>query len=159
LRGMKPAAVPGTHDAYIAAAPQEARAALRKIRALARKVAPRGEERISYRMPAVFVDGRALAYFAAFKAHVGMFPPAHGDSAFMKAVAPYAGPKGNLSFPYAKPMPYALIERVLRARLAAVADPATTKVKAKVSRKKTAKKAPAKKSAAKKPGTRSGARR
>jgi uncharacterized protein YdhG (YjbR/CyaY superfamily) len=126
-------------DAYLAAQPPKARATLAKIRALARKAAPKGEERISYRMPARFVNGRALVYFAAFKSHVGIFPPARGDAGFMKAIAPYAGPKGNLAFPHDQAFPAALIERFLRVRLEAVADPATTKVNAKASRRVSAK--------------------
>ena len=134
---MKPGQVPAKNiDAYIAGFPADIRTTLGKIRALIHKTAPGGEERINYRMPAVFVDGRVLAYFAAFKDHIGIFPPARGDAAFMKSIAPYAGPTGNLSFSYDKPMPYELITKVIRARLAAVRDPATTKVKAKVAKKR-----------------------
>lgn len=119
-------------DDALAAAPAAALPLLRKLRSLARKAAPDAEERISYGMPAVFVDGRVLLYFAAFKTHVGVYPPPRGDAAFMKAIAPYAGPKGNLSFPLGEEIPDTLLKAILAARLAAVRDPAATKVKAQV---------------------------
>jgi uncharacterized protein YdhG (YjbR/CyaY superfamily) len=109
---------PETIDAYIAAAAPEARPILEKIRALVRAAAPDAEEAISYRMPA-FKQGGILLYFAAFKAHIGVFPPVRGDAALEAALAPYAGEKGNLRFPLDRPIPYALIERIARFRLAA----------------------------------------
>ena len=52
--------------------------------------------------------------FAGFKAHIGLFPPTRGNAALEKAVARYAGPKGNLRFPYDEPLPLALIARIVR---------------------------------------------
>ena len=57
-----------------------------------------------------------LVYYAAFKGHIGLYPPVSGDARLLKAVAPYAGPKGNLRFPYDKPIPYDLIARITRLR-------------------------------------------
>jgi uncharacterized protein YdhG (YjbR/CyaY superfamily) len=105
-------------DDYIATRAPDVRSILRRIRATIRKAAPKAEERISYRMPAFFQDG-AIVYFAAFKQHVGLFPPARGDTALEKAVARYAGPKGNLQFPLNQPIPYALIARIARHRFKA----------------------------------------
>ncbi len=103
--------------AYIAAQPAPVRAILTKIRQLARKAAPKATEKISYRMPALFQDG-ALIYFAAFKNHIGIYPPVRtGDAAFRKRLAKYAGPKGNLRFPLDAPIPYPLIARIVRLRL------------------------------------------
>jgi uncharacterized protein YdhG (YjbR/CyaY superfamily) len=107
-------------DDHLATAPAVAVPLLRKLRSLAHKAAPGAEERISYGMPAIFVDGRVLLYFAAFKKHVGVYPPPVGDAAFMKAIAPYAGPKGNLSFPLDTKIPDALLRAIIAARLAAV---------------------------------------
>ena len=102
-------------DAYITTFPPEVRVILRAIRATVRTAAPDAEERISYRMPAFFQDG-VLIYFAAFKKHIGVFPPVR-DEKLRAAVAKYAGPKGNLRFPLAEAMPYALIARIVKARL------------------------------------------
>ncbi|MEJ0022267.1 MAG: DUF1801 domain-containing protein [Alphaproteobacteria bacterium] len=106
-----------TIDDYIAAAAPEARPILKKIRRIMRKAAPRAEEIISYRMPAFRGNG-VLVYFAAFKKHVGLFPPIRGDKALEKALAPYRGPKGNLQFPFDQPIPYDLIERIATLRVA-----------------------------------------
>lgn len=103
-------------SAYIAAFPPDVQEVLDGIRRTARAAAPAAEELISYRMPALR-QGGILIYFAAFKAHIGVFPPVSGDPALEKALAPYAGPKGNLRFPLARPFPYRLIARIVRLRV------------------------------------------
>ncbi len=103
-----------TVDEYIAGFPPDVQARLERIRAVAKKAAPRAEERLSYRMPALFDDG-VLIYFAAFKKHIGVFPPVR-DKGLQAAVAKYAGPKGNLQFPLTEPLPYPLIARIVKAR-------------------------------------------
>src|ERR1700761_8017740 len=96
--------IPKSVDDYIASSHPAAQPILQRIRATVRKAAPTAEERISYRMPAFF-SGGVLVYFAAFKNHIGLFPPVRDES--LKAlVAPYAGPKGNLQFPLSEPIPY-----------------------------------------------------
>ena len=113
---MKSGPTPDTIDAYIATFPPKVRAILKKIRATVKKAAPKATEKISYRMPAFFQDG-VLIYFAAFKNHIGIFPPAREDAALLKQIAPYAGPKGNLQFPLDKPIPLTLITRIVKLRL------------------------------------------
>jgi uncharacterized protein YdhG (YjbR/CyaY superfamily) len=100
-------------DAYIAAFPPKVRALLQKVRRAIRAAAPRAAECISYRIPAYRQNG-VLVYFAGFKSHVGLYPPVRGDAALAKAVKQYAGPKGNLKFPYDEPLPLALIARIVR---------------------------------------------
>jgi uncharacterized protein YdhG (YjbR/CyaY superfamily) len=87
-----------------------------RIRKAIRVAAPGAQEVISYRMPAFKLHG-ILIYFAAFKTHIGLFPPVSGDAGLVKAVAKYAGPKGNLKFPLDQPIPYALITRIARVRV------------------------------------------
>jgi uncharacterized protein YdhG (YjbR/CyaY superfamily) len=58
-----------------------------------------------------------LIYFAAWKKHIGLYPPISGDKTLEKAVAPYAGPKGNLQLPMDEPMPLELIERIVNLRV------------------------------------------
>lgn len=103
-------------DEYIAQFSTDVQEILQKIRTIARNAAPKAEEIISYRMPALRVNG-ILIYFAAFKKHIGMYPPISGDAAIEKAIAPYAGPKGNLQFPLNQPIPYKLIERIVKLRV------------------------------------------
>jgi uncharacterized protein YdhG (YjbR/CyaY superfamily) len=102
-------------DAYIAASPPTAQPALRRIREMAQAAAPGAKETISYRMPALRGRGILVCY-AAFKAHIGLFPPVRGDASLDRDLARYRGPKGNLRFPLDEPIPYDLIERVLRLR-------------------------------------------
>jgi uncharacterized protein YdhG (YjbR/CyaY superfamily) len=103
-------------DEYIQAFPPEIQSILQKIRSTIRKAAPEAEEIISYMMPAFRQNG-ILVYFAAFKKHIGLYPPVSGDAAIEKAIAPYAGPKGNLQFPLDRPIPYDLIGRIVKLRL------------------------------------------
>lgn len=114
---MKATPTAASIDAYIAAAVPAVRPILKKLRATIRKAAPGAEERISYRMPAFFLDG-VVIYFAAFQKHIGIFPPVSGDAALERDLARYRGEKGNLRFPLAEPIPYELVARVTRARLA-----------------------------------------
>jgi uncharacterized protein YdhG (YjbR/CyaY superfamily) len=104
-----------TVDDYIAGCAQAVRPILRKLRTTIRRAVPQATECISYRMPAYKLHGD-LMYFSAFKQHVGVFPPVRGTPELMKAVGPYAGPKGNLKFPLAKPIPFALIARIAKQR-------------------------------------------
>lgn len=112
---MNPA--PQTVDDYIGGFPPETRAILQAVRAAVLRAAPGATERISYRMPAVFLNG-VVVYYAAFKNHLGVFPPVE-DADVKAKVAPYAGPKGNLQFPYSSPIPYDLLAEVVKARLRA----------------------------------------
>ena len=107
--------IPETIDDYIAQFTSDVQAILEKIRATVRKAAPDAEERISYRMPAFFLDG-ALVYFAAFKKHIGFYPPVH-DETLQPQLARYAGPKGNLQFPLAEAIPYPLITKIVKGRI------------------------------------------
>lgn len=100
-----------TVQQYIAAAAPNAQPVLKKIRAIVRGIAPEAREVISYQLPA-FRQGRVFFYFAAFKAHIGVYPPVKGDAALEKALQPYRNEKGNLKFPLDQRMPYALIKRV-----------------------------------------------
>jgi uncharacterized protein YdhG (YjbR/CyaY superfamily) len=109
-------AVPATIDEYMLGFAPDVRAILQKVREAVRNAAPDAEEVISYRMPAFKLNG-IIVYFAAFKKHIGLYPPVKGDARLELAVAPYAGPKGNLKFPLDEPIPFDLIERIARFRL------------------------------------------
>ena len=113
---MASSAAPKNIDEYIASFPPEVRTILEKIRSIIQKVAPKAEETISYQMPA-FKEKWILIYFAAFKKHIGIFPPVKGDEKLLTDLIPYRGEKGNLKFPLAGPIPYSLIRRVAKSRL------------------------------------------
>jgi uncharacterized protein YdhG (YjbR/CyaY superfamily) len=103
-------------DSYIAQFPIDLQAVLQKVRATIRRAAPDAKELISYQMPA-FKQHGILVYFAGWKHHIGLYPPISGDTALETAVARYAGPKGNLQFPLDEPIPYRLIERIVKHRV------------------------------------------
>ena len=103
-----------TIDEYIKMFPKDIQVILEKIRQTIHQAAPDATEAISYRMP-TFKQGRILIHFAAFKDHIGLFPPV--PEVFKKEVTQYAGPKYNLSFPYDKPIPYGLIKRIIKYRV------------------------------------------
>jgi uncharacterized protein YdhG (YjbR/CyaY superfamily) len=119
---------PETIDDYIQASPPRVRPILQRIRRTVRAAAPVATEVISYRMPAFKLHG-ILLYFAAFQNHIGLYPPVSGDPKLVKAVAPYAGEKGNLRFPLDEPIPYDLIERVVKHRIEQNLAKAATKVR------------------------------
>lgn len=104
-------------DEYIAGFPDHVAAILEKIRMTIRKAAPAAEETISYRIPAFTLKGQ-LVYFAAFKNHIGFYPPVTaGDEKFKNRKSMYEGPKGNLRFPLDKPIPYSLITKIVKLRV------------------------------------------
>ena len=107
---------PETIDEYIAAFPPDVQSILEKIRLTIRKAAPKADEKISYKMPAFALDGD-LIYFAAFKKHIGVFPPVRGDKKLSKELSRYRGEKGNLKFPLDEPIPYELITRIVKFRV------------------------------------------
>jgi uncharacterized protein YdhG (YjbR/CyaY superfamily) len=110
-------ASPENIDQYISMCSPEVRVRLRKLRATVKRASPpETRELISYRMPAFALHG-ILVYFAAFKNHIGMFPPLKGDAKLQAAASKYAGPKGNLRFPLDAPIPYALVARIVKARV------------------------------------------
>lgn len=105
---------PASHEDYFATASPEARRRLRSIRAEVERRIPGIERCIAYSMPA-FRRGKVFFYFAAFKRHIGIYPPLHDDAALVAELEPFRGPKGNLSFPLDQPLPLELIGRVAEA--------------------------------------------
>ena len=105
-----------TIDEYIASCSPEVQPILEKIRSTIKQAAPDAEEKISYRMPTFTLMGN-LIHFAAFKKHIGLYPPVKGDEKLQAATARYQGEKGNLRFPLDEPIPYALIGRIVKFRV------------------------------------------
>ena len=117
---------PGSVDEYIASFEPEVRAILQKVRVTVRAAAPGATELISYRMPALKQHG-VLVYFAAFKSHIGFYPPIRGNAKLEQEASVYAGEKGNLRFPLDKPIPYRLIGALTKLRAKQDAAHAATK--------------------------------
>ena len=108
---------PADIDAYIAGFPPEIQEILQQIRAIVREEAPGARETISYQMP-TFVLRKTLVHFAAFKSHIGFYPTPSATGAFQEELAPYQGGKGSIRFPLDRPIPYDLIRRIVRFRVA-----------------------------------------
>ena len=123
---------PTTIDDYIAAYPPEVRPILEKIRVTIRKAAPEAQEKISYQLPCFALKGN-LVYFGAFKEHIGFYPPVR-DVELKREASIYAGEKGNLRFPFDKPIPYALIGRIVKARVRENNDAEAARKKKKAAR-------------------------
>ena len=81
-----------------------------------RKAAPEAVEKISYQIPTFALKGN-LIHFAAFKSHIGLYPPVKGDEKLQADIARYQNEKGNLRFPLDEPIPYALIGRIVKVRV------------------------------------------
>lgn len=104
-------------DEYIAQFPQDVQEILRKIRAVVKEAAPGAEERIGYQMPGYYLNG-GLVWFGAFKHHIGLYPTPSGITGFAEELSPYKVAKGSANFPLDKPIPYDLIAKIVKARVA-----------------------------------------
>ena len=110
--------VPKDIDEYLAGVPEPARSTLNKIRAAIRSAAPaEATEIISYRMPAFKYKG-VLVWFAAFTNHCSFFPTATVIEEFKNELKAYSISKGTIQFPTDKPLPVALVKRMVKMRVA-----------------------------------------
>lgn len=111
-----PKSKPSTIDQYINAAPEEARAKLKEIRAILKKAAPKAKEAIKWNTP-VFEEKRILFAFAAFKSHMNFMPTPSAMIPFTEELKEFKTGKGSIQFPYDKPLPKELIEKIAGYRL------------------------------------------
>jgi uncharacterized protein YdhG (YjbR/CyaY superfamily) len=100
-----------SHEAYFESAAPEVRPLLASIQSRVESLLPEATRCISYNLPA-FKAKRVFFYFAAFKKHIGVYPPVTHDTALLREIASFRGEKGNLSFPLNQPLPIELIGRV-----------------------------------------------
>lgn len=100
-------------EEYVAALPEEARAAMEGIRRSIRAVVPGVGERISYAMPTFTLDGRPLVHVAAWKKHIGLYPLPSLDGPLADEVAPYRTETGTMRLPLNEDIPYDLVGRVV----------------------------------------------
>lgn len=106
-----PAGEADPHGDYLATCPAEQRDRLIAIRAEIETRVPGTTRCMAYKMPALR-KGRIIAYFAAFKHHIGLFPPVTSPPELIAELQPCRGPKGNLSFLHKEELPLDLIGRV-----------------------------------------------
>ncbi len=112
------ASTPKTVDGYLAAVPEPARNSLQRVRSAIQSALPaEATETISYGIPAVKYKG-PLVWFAAFSNHCSLFPGASVIKAFANELKEYKTSKGTIHFPVDKPLPAALVKKMVKARLA-----------------------------------------
>lgn len=103
-------------DQYISGFPAETQSVLQKIRSVILKAAPGAEEVISYKMPAYRLNG-ILVWFAGYKNHIGFYPSGSPILFFKDDLAAYKTSKGAIQFPLDKPLPQALITKIVKHRI------------------------------------------
>jgi len=118
-KAAKGNAAPKNVDEYLAGVPEPARTTLNKIRATIRSAVPKeATEAISYGMPAFKYKG-PLMWFAAFSNHCSLFPGSGSlIAAFQDDLKGYRTSKGTIQFPMDKPLPAALVKKLVKARIA-----------------------------------------
>ena len=104
-------------DDYLADVSTEARATLEKLRQTIKAVVPRAVEVISYQIPTFKLDGRMLVSYAAFKDHCSFFPGAAPIKAHEDELKSYQTSKGTIRFATGKPLPAALVKKLVRTRI------------------------------------------
>jgi uncharacterized protein YdhG (YjbR/CyaY superfamily) len=104
-------------DDYISKFPPEIQEILSTIRKVIKEAAPEAKEKISYQMP-TFAQHGNLVHFAAFKNHIGFYPTPNGIDAFKEELSGYKGAKGSIQFPMDQPVPYELISKIVKYRVA-----------------------------------------
>jgi uncharacterized protein YdhG (YjbR/CyaY superfamily) len=107
---------PKNIDEYIAGFPSNVQEILEKIRMTIRKAAPDAEETIKYQIPTFTLKGN-LVHFAAYKKHIGFYPAPRGIEKFKNELSVYEGGKGTVQFPLDKPIPLALISKIVKFRV------------------------------------------
>lgn len=101
---------------YISKYPAATRKLLRQIRTTIKKAAPKAEELMSYGMPAFQYNGM-LVWYAGYSGHIGFYPKPSAILTFKKELSGYKSSKGAVQFPLDKPLPLALIKRILQFRI------------------------------------------
>ena len=103
-----------SHDEHFAAQPAEVRRRKEQTQRAVESRVPGATRTARYNMPAFQLE-RTFFYFAAFRRHIGIYPPVTHDQALIRETAALSGPKGNLPFPHTEEMPLALIEWIAAA--------------------------------------------
>jgi uncharacterized protein YdhG (YjbR/CyaY superfamily) len=105
-----------TMDEYISGFPKTVQDILEAMRQTIKESAPDAEEKISYQIPTFTLNGN-LVHFAAFKNHIGFYPTPSAIVAFKEELSPYKQAKGSIQFRIDRPIPFDLINEIVRFRV------------------------------------------
>lgn len=105
-----------TVDEYIALFPDETAEKLTEIRQIIKTVVPQAEEKISYNIPAYFLNGM-LVYFAGFKNHIALYPFTQTNTELDMELKEYKSGKATIQFKLNKPLPTKLITKLVKFRV------------------------------------------
>jgi uncharacterized protein YdhG (YjbR/CyaY superfamily) len=103
-------------DEYIEQFPEDVQETLQTLRSRIKELAPEATEKISYGMPTFYLQGN-LVHFAAYKNHIGFYPTPSAIEAFAAELSAYESSKGAVKFPIDQPLPWALIEQIVKFRV------------------------------------------
>jgi uncharacterized protein YdhG (YjbR/CyaY superfamily) len=109
---------PKTIDEYLAPLSDEKRVTLEQLRRTIQSAAPGAEECISYKIPGFRMGGRLLVSFGAGANHCAFYPGAHPVTAHRRELEGYDASKGTIRFPVDRPLPAALVRKLVKTRIA-----------------------------------------
>lgn len=102
-------------DEYIKSYPDDTQEILEKVRKTIQRAAPEAEESIGYGVAAFKLKNKRMVYYAAFKSHIGLYPSPELIEEFQKELSKYKLSKGTIQFQIDEPIPYDLIEKIVKA--------------------------------------------
>ncbi len=106
-----------TVSEYIRSFPKTTQILLKQVRSVIQQTAPEAEEMIGYGMPCYKLNKKPLVYFAGYANHIGFYATPNGHEKFAKELSIYKQGKGSVQFPIDKPMPLALIQKIVTFRV------------------------------------------
>ena len=110
-------ATPATIDEFIARYPKDVQKALRELRGVIRKAAPKAEEAFRYGIPTYRLADTNLVHFSGYKSHIGFYPTSSGIREFKKELSAYQCSKGTMQIPLDTKIPRGLIRRIVQFRI------------------------------------------
>jgi uncharacterized protein YdhG (YjbR/CyaY superfamily) len=111
-----------TIDAYIKDFPAAERKVMQQFRKAILSVVPKAEQVIGYGIPTFKLNGKNLVHFGGFKKHLGFFPTPSAVEYFKLELSKYEGAKGSVQFPWEKPIPLALVKKIVKFRVKQVTE-------------------------------------
>ncbi len=105
-------------DDYIASFPDNVQEIMKELRGTIKAAAPEAEEKISYQMPTFTLNGKYLVYFAGWKTHIAFYGAPKGNPQFNEDLSAYESGQGTLKFLLDKPIPFDLITKIVKFRVA-----------------------------------------